>query len=222
MCLVPLDLLFLQWSPGCVSSSESVCGPFQKMSLFPVAFHLTQMVRITTDFYSQICRDSSSRCWNPGLRSPGVDLGPLTPPGFLCSRDISLNAQLPHADARPAWFASLFLLPVLWWPFLYLFSYRTSIQLVFRWFSRLIVLLLSCNFNVVMVEGKHDIYLLCHLAQKPKILNVFIFWPRYSTSKKFLNYQEMYKICWHRVFVTESLLITKIWKKNWNVTIGGW
>lgn len=51
MSLATPKLLSLCWSPW---ASESVCGLFKGMSGFPASLHLTQMVRILTDFYSHI------------------------------------------------------------------------------------------------------------------------------------------------------------------------
>lgn len=45
-----------------------------------------------------------------------------------------------------------------------------SVQLDFKRFSVLVVLQLSCNFDVVAGGGEHSVYLLHHLDQKLTIL----------------------------------------------------
>lgn len=48
---------------------------------------------------------------------------------------------------------------VLMWPLLYILSYRTSVQLVSSWLSRLIVLQLSCNLHVHVGGGECSVHL---------------------------------------------------------------
>lgn len=74
------------------------------------------------------------------IGEPGVGLGLHTPQGNLCSRDSSLDSQLALLGVGPACFMSSPFLPVLMWLFLYVLTYRSSVQLVFRWFYRLTVL----------------------------------------------------------------------------------
>lgn len=85
--------------------------------------------------------------------------------GNLCSQDILPSSRRPHTVVGPTCFTSPPLLTVSrWLPFCIL-SYRISVRLLFRWFSRLMVLCYSFNFNVVMGGGKHSIYLPCHPDQ---------------------------------------------------------
>lgn len=73
--------------------------------------------------------------------------------GKLHSQVISSNFQPPHVEIEPACLASPpLLLLVSRWLLLYILSYKSSIQLIFRWFSRAVVLQSMCNFNVIRDE----------------------------------------------------------------------
>ena len=118
----------------CLKVSESVYGPFKRN-----AFRLTEMNRTLIDFHSQML-------W--GFLFPALvlqdeelcmGLGPLIPQENLWGWDIPSNSQPSHVGVGPDPFSSLPLLPVLTW-LLYILRYRTSVQLIFRWFTRLIVL----------------------------------------------------------------------------------
>lgn len=84
---------------------------------------------------------SSSHHWFFGLESLvwGWDPSPFGG-REITAPEISLLIGPPHVSVGPAQFASLPVLPILGWLLLYILSYRTSIWLVFTWFSRLIVL----------------------------------------------------------------------------------
>ena len=71
-------------------------------------------------------------------------------------------------------FVSLPLLLVLTW-LLYVLSYRSSVHLVFKWLSRVVVFSFICTFDVIVGRGKQSIYLVCHLDQKPLLFFFFIF-----------------------------------------------
>lgn len=68
----------------------------------------------------------------------------------LHSQDIPFDSLLSHMGVGSAHFVSLLLLPVLRWLLFYVLSYKTSVYLVFGWFSMLIVWYFSCNFNAEM------------------------------------------------------------------------
>lgn len=59
--------------------------------------------------------------------------------------------------------------PVLVWLLLYIHSYRTSVQLVFRAFSVTAALWFGCNFDVVVGGGEHSVHRLCRLAWKSRV-----------------------------------------------------
>lgn len=50
-------------------------------------------------------------------------------------------------------------------------SYRTSVQLVFTWLSRLNFLKFNCNFGVVMGGREYSVHLLHHLDGNLIIVN---------------------------------------------------
>ena len=54
---------------------------------------------------------------------------------------------------------------------LYILSYRRSVQLVHKGFSVVVVLHLSCNFDMVVEGGEHSIYLLRHLDWNPPVIS---------------------------------------------------
>lgn len=70
------------------------------------------------------------------------------------SQDIPPDSQPPHMDVVPAHFESSLLLTVLMWLLLYILSYRTFAQLAFRQFSLVVVLYVSCSFDVVVRGGQ--------------------------------------------------------------------
>lgn len=97
---------------------------------------------------------------------PSMELEPLTPQGHLHSHDIPPDSQSPHLSVGPACFATPPLLPALIWLLFYILSY-SSVRLVFRLFSRVMILKFSCSLNVVAGGDKHHIaYLLHHLDWK--------------------------------------------------------
>lgn len=75
----------------------------------------------------------------------------------------------------PARSASPPLLPISMYLMLYIFNYRTSVQLVLRRFSAMAVLQLSCNSDVVMGGGGHSIYFFHHLERKSLLLFLYYF-----------------------------------------------
>ena len=91
-------------------------------------------------------------------------LGPVTlqegPPQMKYS-SLFLNA---HLGVGPVCSVTLPLLPVSIWLLLYTLSFRSFVQLNFRWFLMIAVLVVI--LNVALGEGKHSIYLFCHLEWK--------------------------------------------------------
>ena len=69
---------------------------------------------------------------------------------------------LAHSESLPFW-------SVLSW-LLYVLIYKIFVQLVFRWFSMMLVLWFNCNFGVVLGRGEHSIYLFHHLDCKSQSL----------------------------------------------------
>lgn len=53
------------------------------------------------------------------------------------------------------------------WFLLYILSYRTPVQLDFRWCSVVVAPGFSRNFQVVVGGGEHAVSLLRHLSWKP-------------------------------------------------------
>ena len=122
------------------SVSQSMCGPFKRNPGTPTVLHLTQP-QSSLVFTAVSYEDFSSWHWSTRLGEPGVGLSDcLLLRGDLCSYDIPPDFYLPHLSMRPAGFISLPFLPVLMWLLLYILSYRTSVQLDFRWFSMMAVL----------------------------------------------------------------------------------
>lgn len=60
------------------------------------------------------------------------------------------------------------------WLLVYILSYK-SVQLVFKWLSRVTVLWFTCNFDAVLGGSKHRVYLLHHHDQKFLTLIFFFF-----------------------------------------------
>lgn len=98
----------------------------------------------------------TAKCYRDLLPSTGAKIGELSVwLGPLTSRGTSAaKISLPilknwHAvSIGPVYSASLPLVPVLKLLLLYVLGYRTCVQLVFRWFSVVVALLFSCNFDV--------------------------------------------------------------------------
>lgn len=108
----------------CLRASASVRGPSEGVSGFPEALRLTEEDE-PPDFHSAALR------------------------GLLLQRWSSVSTPV---GAGPARFApSLLLLPVSRGR-LYVLSYRTPVQPVFGWSSRLTVCKFSCNFDVLKGE----------------------------------------------------------------------
>ena len=55
------------------------------------------------------------------------------------------------------------------------YCYKTSVQLVFIWLSRLIILYFSCNSSLVLRGGDCNLYLLCHHLVSRFVGLVFFF-----------------------------------------------
>ena len=163
MYLATPELFFLYWSPRRVPASKNLC-------VGPLRGHLGFQLIFTTGFYVGAfswhwCSEWGSHMWGWDLYLPGCD---------LCRWAI-------FSDSRTSvCFVSLPLQPVSVW-LLYILRYRTSVQLVCRWLSRLIVLWFSCTFDVVMGGGECSVHLLCHLDQIPWNYTIFRFiwreWP---------------------------------------------
>ena len=106
--------------------------------------------------------DSSFWHWCPRLGNLAWGWVPSLQKGASGAKVSLLILNLYTMGVRPAHSASPILLPVSTWLLLYVPSYSNTVQLVFRWFSMMAVLPLSCNCDVVMGGGKHII----HLVQK--------------------------------------------------------
>lgn len=145
-------------SPGRVPTGESVRRPFKSTLGFRPP---------------SSCPEGWSPCWFSGQMSwelrfpallpqagkPSVSLAPLSSErGYLHSRASPPDSRPPYAGGGPACFASLPIPPV-WMRLLYIFSCRTSVRIVFGWFSRLII----PYFSVVTGGGEHSLRLLLHL-----------------------------------------------------------
>lgn len=109
--------------------SNSVHRTFKRTFGFPVAFLLTLRDRIPTDLHSQMLQGLFFLALKPWLGSLVWSWGHSPLRGDLCSLSISQDSQPPQVGAGPAYFK-----------FLALLTYGTSVQLVFRWFSRSTVL----------------------------------------------------------------------------------
>lgn len=81
---------------------------------------------------------------------------------------------------------------------LYTLSYRKSIQLVFRWFSVMVILYFSCNFDVITWGSEFKVYQLYHLDSAPKLkilICMFIATDRYLCEIHFcvLKYSKYFR-----------------------------
>lgn len=166
--LVPHELLILHQRPGkifCKSMSLFAnllrgCLSFQPPSISP------WQTEFSLIFIAKCCGNSSSLHRSPGLGSPGWDWD-----SSLFQRGVPPPQRCPLLGVQPlsvclgsAHFESSPLLPVLISPLLYIFSYRGFVQLVFRWFLGLIILLFICNSDVILEGSRHKIYLIHHLV----------------------------------------------------------
>lgn len=157
--------------------TESVHGPFKRTPGFLDTFHLTPMHGILADFHRQmlwvllfLTVMLQAREPGIGLRILAVQSGPLQP--TYPSRFSTATCLQP-------------LLPVSRGLFLYIFSYNTSVHLVFGWFSKSFILYFSCNFNAVIGGSKHSIHQLHYLYQNSLKINfIYLF---YVSVTAFLN-----------------------------------
>lgn len=100
----------------------------------------------------------------PWAGEPGVGLTPLASHGGPPQISV-LILNCCTMGVGPDQTTSLYLLPSMW--FLYIFSYKESVQLNFRWFSAVAVLYLVVILMFVG-GGEIKIYLLHHLDPIPQ------------------------------------------------------
>lgn len=135
---------------------------FKRTTGFLTAFYLTWTVGNSQFFIARCFRAPFPATSTP---SWGAQCGT----GVSCSsewdlhgRDIPPNYQLPQGGVELAHFMS----PTPYQSlcgFFFISCYWTSVQLYFRWSSRLIILKFSGNFNMVMRRSKQSNYLLHYL-----------------------------------------------------------
>lgn len=117
----------------CLWESESVQGAFKRISGFPAAFFLSWMGRTLADFHSQILPELLFLAVELWARGPMLSWDPSLLWGDLCSQDYMwVKAQVVLSlctSYQPllVW-SGLFFIPLV----------KNSVQLVFRWFSKLI------------------------------------------------------------------------------------
>ena len=138
---------------------------FKRAHGYLVYSHLFLADGIPTDFHSQILcgllflslvlqAGSLVWGWAPSLLK-----------GYLCNKDKPQNSQVLRKGVGPVLLASSSFLPVSTRLPVYVFSYKTSVQLVFTWLLRYIVIWFSCNFDLVLRDGECNFHLLCcHLG----------------------------------------------------------
>ena len=118
-------------------------------------------------FFIARCYGKSSSlylCFKMG--SPQWGLDPSLFKG-ISSADVSLSILNHHTiGVGPTHSASSPFLPLSTWFLLYILTHKNSVQIVFRYFSKMVILKFSCNFDVVMGGSKHSVYLLSHLEWK--------------------------------------------------------
>lgn len=117
---------------------EQVCGPLRWYlgSNSPLSH---PEIGKPDDFHSQMLWGLPFLALEPWAGSSVWGWGHSLLQGYLCGQDIPPNVQLLHVSAGTACFMSPPLLLVSMWPLLCVLSYRSSVQLIFRWFSRLTV-----------------------------------------------------------------------------------
>lgn len=143
-----------------------MCRPYKRTPGFLAAFRLTQMKGIFADFHNHVIVWASIP--STGVLSWGAHYGAET----LCTSGtfsiVEIFLWIHGYRTSPFCISATSA-----WLLLCILSYRVSIQQVFRCFSRLTVLSLSCNFGVTMGGGKYSILLLCQLYQNPNI-NIYL------------------------------------------------
>ena len=149
MSLAPLEMLPKHWSSEWVSLSESefMHGPLRETPASAEALHLPQP-QPPLIFTAGSYRDFSSQHWHSGLWSRvwGWDslllrvVGPGV--GQCSATKISLPSLSHHHGCGPGlfWTSSPPTSHNMSSSVQFSLSYRSSVQLVFRWFSRAVVL----------------------------------------------------------------------------------
>lgn len=138
---------------------------------------------------ARCCGESSFQHWWSSLRSPVWGWEPLILRRDLNSSPVLTTSNLNHPNLNHhTWETSPFqvsalLLPLSTWILLYILSYWCSVQLVFKWF----------NFDVVVGEDEHSIYLLSILSGSPrKFSTLSCFFPNF--------YNELFKLLFKIIF----------------------
>lgn len=137
---------------------HTVCWHFKRAPGIPGNFHISLG---DDDYQSQMLYGLCFPALVLHACESGVELRPLNPQRELLSWDIPLNSQPSHVGVCSAFFLSLSFLPVCTWIVLYIFSNKTSIQIVFSWLFKMIDLYFSYNSGLVLGEGECNFYLLC-------------------------------------------------------------
>lgn len=146
----------LGWSsePGVCVGCELCAGPLRPATPRSPAALLTRDS-------PRWCSQPEVRDWHPGARALGSS-----------GRTSEAQLSLPFLYHHRGWGRPLHIsgpVPVLVWLLLYIHSYRTSVQLVFRAFSVTAALWFGCNFDVVVGGGEHSVHRLCRLAWKSRV-----------------------------------------------------
>lgn len=169
--ICPWHLLSCCPSAGAQSvfKSESVRGIF-KMSGFPAAIRLTWTVRILAGFYSKILWGYLFLALEPCAGEPWCGARAPRSSGATSVAEISVLMLNLHTWVQNQ--------PISRPHGLFIALVMSYVQLVFRCFSRVILLKFSCNFNVVMAGGKHSVSLARHLGLTcPSSWNNILFIP---------------------------------------------
>lgn len=166
MSLVPSKQLSLHQSPECLKEERLYVGTLGGCLSFRQPSVSSEQMESPLVF--------TARCFGGFLHGTGI-LGWGSQSGVgnpWSSEKTCGNWVIPPVCGGPAPLTSFPLLLVLTWLLLYNLSYRTC--LVFRWLSKLIVLLFTCNFDVFMRVSKCSIYLLYHLAIHSPLLPIWL------------------------------------------------